>query len=703
MAEDNTPPLVHVPGRSVDPRRDAALEKILDGMRRPAQRATFRRPGDEAGEDAGQPFYELSFGNFLIAVRADAMKAHITHPIESANLSALSDLIESCRFHRPGRLTTGSDKWSPICAGKEPHEEESAEYLCPGAPSDTLSPASMAGLSLEVADLLRSDDVDERLALQFRGLAVVPGETIASLVDGQAEEGYDVFGRPLMPADGVPPPTAGPNVKHVSDDFTASRYGYAIQLDGVLAIVSPIVVEDSGLAAHWCILDPRPRPVEPEMIAPWLQKLAVVEGIRQEAIDWMAHEIKAGRQHLGLHKIASGRPAVHGGDSELELLVKQEDRYGQLREDGSRSFESVDFRANVSAGQEIALLRSPTRGTPGLTVYGEAIPARDGSDIATKVGAGAVTREGDDGLIHFHADRDGVVRYIPGEVAVVDTMTIEGNVGFETGNLEFKGEVVVKGSITQGYNVKATGDVIVLGNVEGATIASGGNVVVSVGIIGRKSTVVARGDVSTQHVEESQLRAAEDIFVADKSKDATLRADGAITVGMVDGDVEGSLVGGRAWGIGGIDVNVAGGRNVTTELASGIDPKQARELDEFNHKLLESSKQIARQLARFQLDSVDVGAIQKLLVATTGPKKKILARAAKQLGEMVQQHQALLKGRKAIESQMGGGTKDVSIKIRQLAHSGVTVRIADHVDKIRDNMDATAFSLGSEGLKAKVI
>ena len=34
---------------------------------------------------------------------------------------------------------------------------------------------------------------------------------------------------------------------------------------------------------------------------------------------------------------------------------------------------------------------------------------------------------------------------------------------------------------------------------------------------------------------------------------------------------------------------------------------------------------------------------------------------------------------------------------------GVTVRIADHVDRIRDNMDATVFSLRGDELKAKII
>ena len=69
-------------------------------------------------------------------------------------------------------------------------------------------------------------------------------------------------------------------------------------------------------------------------------------------------------------------------------------------------------------------------------------------------------------------------------------------------------------------------------------------------------------------------------------------------------------------------------------------------MDRLNRQIEEGNKLIARQLSRFQMTTLDVAAIQKRLVASTGSRKKILARAAKQLGEIVQLHQKLLKERK---------------------------------------------------------
>ena len=63
-----------------------------------------------------------------------------------------------------------------------------------------------------------------------------------------------------------------------------------------------------------------------------------------------------------------------------------------------------------------------------------------------------------------------------------------------------------------------------------------------------------------------------------------------------------------------------------------------------------------RHLSRFNLQKLDVKAIQQRLSASTGPQKKVLARAAKQLGEMiVQLHQALLRERQSVEEGAAGG------------------------------------------------
>lgn len=47
------------------------------------------------------------------------------------------------------------------------------------------------------------------------------------------------------------------------------------------------------------------------------------------------------------------------------------------------------------------------------------------------------------------------------------------NVDNSTGDIDYEGDVVVKGNVLAGFTVKATGDITVSGIVEGATVIAG--------------------------------------------------------------------------------------------------------------------------------------------------------------------------------------------------------------------------------------
>ena len=692
-------------GDRLTPEKDETLAWILKGFGREVESAVRHRAGQEAGEDAGQTFYELEFAECRLAIRADCMKAYMSSASKLTSLTRLAEVVSECSFHEPAELSSkwiqnslflAPVTWIQVSAGKEPRPAGSADYLYPGEPAHVCPAVSLRGLSAELERLLEADELDEALVHDFRGLAAAPGEVIARVEpDREEEEGHDVFGRPITPDHRTAQPEAGTNVEKVGNEFRATRFGYVVLLNNKLSVVSPVFVDNDRVTASWCILDQRPRPVSSDMITPWLADLAVVEGIQTEAIDRLAQEIAAGRHRLGLHEIASGTAPIHGKAVDLRLLLDRDRRYGELRDDGSRALAQVNFGPNVTAGQEIARLTPATKGTDGRDVNGNPVAGIDGIDSEVKASAAVRSETDADGVVHYFAESDGALKSVPGEIAVVDTLIIEGDVGFETGNLQFKGEVVVKGNIGQGFKVQATGDIIVFGKVDaGATVASGGNVVIGEGIIGRKTTIVARGHVLARFVHESQVRTAGDIMLADYAQGASMRADSRIAIAKSNGKKGGSVIGGRTWGMRGFDIYVAGsGSFATTELASGVDPTQARNLDLLNRKLDESNKLVMRQLSRFQMDKLDVVTIQKLLAASTGPQKKVLARAAKQLGEMVQLHQRLLARKKETQDGMADRMQDVAIHVKEVVHPGVEVRIGDQSRKIKDEMESPLFRL----------
>ncbi|HJP34124.1 MAG: hypothetical protein QF689_14835 [Candidatus Latescibacteria bacterium] len=126
----------------------------------------------------------------------------------------------------------------------------------------------------------------------------------------------------------------------------------------------------------------------------------------------------------------------------------------------------------------------------------------------------------------------------------------------------------------------------------------------------------------------------------------------------------------------------------------GLDPEGAKKLDLLNRKLDESNKHIVRHLSRFNLKKLDVKAIQQRLAASTGPQKKVLARAAKQLGEIVQLHQGLLRERQEIEAgAASGGQRTAFVEAEKALFPGVVVRIGDSKREVKTPMKTSRFQL----------
>ncbi len=227
-----------------------------------------------------------------------------------------------------------------------------------------------------------------------------------------------------------------------------------------------------------------------------------------------------------------------------------------------------------------------------------------------------------------------------------------------------------------------------------------GDVVVCRGIEGRKTKVIAVGDVRTLHVLEATVHCAGDLTVGNHVKDANLRCGGLLTVDKGEGNLGGSIAGGQSWGRKGVEVHRAGSpTGASTALNAGLQPDQAGQLDALHKKMGELGKQIDRHLSRFKLEVVDVPQIQKMIGASTGPQRKLLARAAKQLGELLQMNQRLLDERGEIESKMTSSLSNAKIKIAEKVYPGVEVRLGDHKRRLKEAAEALLFYVEGEELR----
>jgi hypothetical protein len=184
---------------------------------------------------------------------------------------------------------------------------------------------------------------------------------------------------------------------------------------------------------------------------------------------------------------------------------------------------------------------------------------------------------------------------------------VRGNVDISTGDIDFVGNVIVHGDVTDGFEVKADGNVEVRGMVNCSRIQATGNVAILGGFLGKdKGEIVSDGSIGVKFVENGVIRAADAVVVEKAVMHSTLLAGKRIHVR----GVKGLIVGGSATAGEEIEATTIGSALGTkTVLSVGVDfasrersAKIDRELEEVNINLEKIQKtlgffgRIARRL-----------------------------------------------------------------------------------------------------------
>ncbi len=679
------------------------LSRLSEGLGKEIQPSTRYQAGPEAGMDADRWFYRVQAGGLALGLREDSMKVYLIGVSARLKVSEIEDQLGKCNLADvqvppPEEFKAALQKkmWVPVAEGRPARKAEWTAFCTPGEPEQVVSADVLALMSVQLEALFQAEVFNEEAVREIRGLAAMPGEVIARVHrKSEDQPGQDVFGRelPLDEAE-ASRPEAGDCVACETHEYKATKYGYVCLSNNRLSVLPPFWMGPLAVQVYGCVLDERPRPVTREMVGAWFQALKIKEGADMEGVDAFVGQTAGGGHQGTACLLAAGKEPAPGQDAEIEMLVDTERKAGVEREDGSIDFREVNFAPDVKTDQPVARRRPPTRGTPGRNVKGQVCPAEDGENHPLEAGSHVQKRVEEGGVEEFVAKTEGALKRRGNKIWVVEMLRIDGNVGFNTGNLNFGGDIYVKGSIGPGFSVRAGGDVVIAGTVEGgATVVSQGNVTVGKGIVGRKTKVTALGNIRAQFVNEATVQTARNILLGNYAMQPFLRA-GGIKVSKGEGRRGGSIVGGETWGLKGIDLFFAGNAASTrTVLNAGMDLTQAQKLDDLNQKIKEGSKQVQRILDRFGLVQVDVAQIQNMLAASTGARRKVLAGAARKLGELVQANQKLIMEKKEVEEKATTGLEAAVIIVRSTAFPGVQIRLGEYRRAIQQEITSPRFHL----------
>jgi len=327
-----------------------------------------------------------------------------------------------------------------------------------------------------------------------------------------------------------------------------------------------------------------------------LEEAGVVSGIEKTLVSEINKKIKNGEKTESRYLVAKGSRPVNGQPGELILRTKKPEEIILSSEDLSR----VDYRVYKSkqlslAEKEkpVAMIISPTKGRDGLDVSGQVLPGEDGEEVVLVLGKN-VYQNGKkiistiDGLLEYKLDRDGKI-YID----VSEVYLVKGDVDFSTGNIDFPGSVVVKGSIKAGFEVKAKGEVVA-DTIRGK-VFSGGAVVAKQGIIGgtERTHIEAKGSVYAKFVQFAHIVTDESVIIKKAIINSNIYAE-------IDIEVEGtpgSVIGGSLFAVNRISAKVFGSESyVKTEAAIFESAKGVIEMK----KIVEERFSISKNLLRIE-------------------------------------------------------------------------------------------------------
>jgi uncharacterized protein (DUF342 family) len=275
--------------------------------------------------------------------------------------------------------------------------------------------------------------------------------------------------------------------------------------------------------------------------------------------------------------VAEGQHPVNGKDAYIQYNFAVGENELRLREgsNGRVDFKELNNIQNVVENQVLAKKIPREDGVQGRTVTGDYLTAHNGQD--SDIPLGTNVHLGEDKLTVL-SDISGQVLLVSGKVSVEPIYTIKGNVNLKTGNIIFRGSVIVTGNVEDGFSIRAEGNIEVKGTVEKAILEAGGDITVHKGITGKNEGLVTAGkSVYAGFIENAQINAGNMVIASDGIINSRVDAYKRI----VCQGKRASIVGGHLMASEEINAKAIGSAASGTETICevGIDPKKKEELD----------------------------------------------------------------------------------------------------------------------------
>lgn len=287
-----------------------------------------------------------------------------------------------------------------------------------------------------------------------------------------------------------------------------------------------IYLSANGVVA-WLLLIPPSDPndlMSREAIVAALMENHVVNGIDSGVLDYVAQE----HPYFTLIPVACGTPIQEGENGRvIEHYPRQLSKSVKLDERGVADYRAMNYMQSIKEGDVICDIIAPKPGVAGVKVDGTVAEPAAVKPATIPNGPNTVISEDGTKLL---AAKEGHLEFDGSKFCVKVLLDIPGDVDYNTGNIDYNGDIHIRGDVRETFVVKATGNITVDGLVEAATLEAGGDILISCGVHGNDSAVIkCGGNLRAKYLDDVVAYAGKSVF-ADSIISSQVYSDDTIQV-----------------------------------------------------------------------------------------------------------------------------------------------------------------------------
>ena len=255
---------------------------------------------------------------------------------------------------------------------------------------------------------------------------------------------------------------------------------------------------------------------------------------------------------------ARWEPPQDGIDGTIQYYFAKDKHVAPVEDEhGVVNFKDLGLINNITAGTPIAEITFPTEGEPGMDITGMPVAQKVGSPANYTVGAGTELINDDTQIV---ASINGNLVFKNGAFVVEEKIVINGDVDVSSGNIDFIGDITIKGGVFEGFRVASKRSITIMGLVTGAEIIADGDISVKVGVINSK--IESKANVKVGFCENSDITAKGNVESQSFVGGEIFASDRIIASG------KGVMVGGKFTALNGVEASVIGSENYTKTIVT---------------------------------------------------------------------------------------------------------------------------------------